>query len=246
MVRDLLRCGVVVRSITTSNAGRAREALPADPAERPRERLLTHGAERLGATELIALVLGTGASGRPAPAVARHILTHTGDLAGLAAARPGELCAIPGVGQARAARLVAGLHLGARATNARRQRGAPVTGPGDVFERMRPRLAGLSQEVFIALALDARGGVIEEIEVARGCLTGVEVHPREMFRPLIRAAAASAVAVHNHPSGDPSPSHEDIALTRRLRAVGEVVGIPLVDHVVIGDDDYRSLDDLVG
>lgn len=236
----------IARRIAAENSAPFPEALPADPAERPRERLLLHGPERLAATELLALILGTGASGRPAPAVARQVLGQTDGLAGLGAARPGELRTIPGVGAARAARVVAALHLGARAASAQRDRGAAVRGARDVFERMRPRVAGLAQEVFSVLALDARGSVVEEIEVARGCLTGVEVHPREVFRPLIRAAAASAVAAHNHPSGDPSPSSDDLALTRRLRAVGEVVGIPLVDHVIIGDGQFTSIAETVG
>jgi DNA repair protein RadC len=237
------------RAVTPPNLERfaqTSDALPIDVDERPRERLLAHGPERLAAEELIALVLGAGTAGRPATAVAREILARVGGLSGLARASPAELRDAPAVGAARAARLVAAIHLGARVAGARPSRDRMIRGPSDVFRRLRPRFAGLAQEVFAVLALDARGAVIEEIEVARGCLTGVEVHPREVFRPLIRAAAASAVAAHNHPSGDPSPSADDIALTRRLRAVGEVVGIPLVDHVVIGDDEFTSLAEVIG
>ena len=111
----------------------------------------------------------------------------------------------------------------------------------DVYDRVWPRLAGLAQEVFMVLAIDVRNVVLEEIEVARGSLTQVEVHPREVFRPLIRIGAAGAIAVHNHPSGDPTPSPEDLALTRRLREVGELVGIPLVDHVVVAERGCRSM-----
>jgi DNA repair protein RadC len=241
---DLLSCSRV--NDESREQKPVRDALPIDLDERPRERLVAHGPERLAADELIALVLGAGTSGRPATAVAREILARVGGIAGLAKATPSELCAAPAVGAARAARLVAAIHLGVRVAGARTIREAVIRGPEDVYRRLRPRYAGLVQEVFTVLALDARGAIIEEIEVARGCLTGVEVHPREVFRPLIRAAAASAVAAHNHPSGDPSPSGDDIALTRRLRAVGEVVGIPLVDHVVIGDDDYTSLAEVIG
>jgi DNA repair protein RadC len=113
----------------------------------------------------------------------------------------------------------------------------------DVFERLHPRIAGLVQEVFVVLALDVRNVVLEEIEVARGCLTGVEVHPREVFRPLIRCAAASAIVAHNHPSGDPRPSPEDVALTARLRNVGELVGIPLLDHVIVTAGGFESMAD---
>jgi DNA repair protein RadC len=104
----------------------------------------------------------------------------------------------------------------------------------------------VQQEVFMMIAIDARSAPVAEIEVSRGSLTGVEVHPREVFRPLICQAAAAAVAVHNHPSGDPRPSVEDILLTRRLRAVGEVIGIPLLDHVVIGDSGYASIAEVLG
>jgi DNA repair protein RadC len=222
------------------------ETLPVDAEERPRERLLAHGPEHLAADELIALVLGAGTRGRPATSVARELLARVGGLSGLARASHAELRHAPAVGAARAARLVAAIQLGARVAGARMSRDTVIRGPGDVFRRLKPRFAGLAQEVFAVLALDARGAVIEEIEVARGCLTGVEVHPREVFRPLIRAAAASAVAAHNHPSGDPSPSADDLALTRRLRAVGEVVGIPLVDHVIIGDDGFTSVAEVLG
>ncbi len=222
------------------------QTLPVDPEERPRERLLEHGARRLAAEELVALLLGSGSAGRPATAVAREILARAGGLTGLASMSPSELRRAPGVGVARAARLVAALELGVRATGAKAKRDAVIRGPKDVFDRLGPRCAGLAQEVFTVLALDVRGAILEELEVARGCLTGVEVHPREVFRPLIRAAAASAVVAHNHPSGDATPSADDIALTRRLRAVGEVVGIPIVDHVVLGDDDYVSLAEVLG
>jgi DNA repair protein RadC len=116
-----------------------------------------------------------------------------------------------------------------------------VREPADVFRHMHARLRDLTQETFWVLGLDVRNGVVDEIEVARGSLTGVEVHPREVFRPLIRQAAAAAVVVHNHPSGDPEPSPADVGLTRRLRAAGRLLGIPVLDHVVIGGDAYASV-----
>jgi len=213
--------------------------------ERPRERLLQHGGDPLTSEELIALILGTGARGKSAVEVARLLLHETGGLVDLARASPHELARVRGIGNARAARLVAAFHLGKRALVDRASR-VVVREAADVFRHLGPRLRGMTQEVFVVLALDARNGLVDEIEVARGSLTGVEVHPREVFRPLIRQAAASAVVAHNHPSGDSRPSPEDIALTRRLRVAGDILGIPILDHVVVGRDDFTSVGELIG
>jgi len=213
--------------------------------ERPRERLLQHGGDPLLCEELIALILGTGARGRSALEVARSLLVETGGLTDLSRANPRELACVHGIGTARAARLVAAFELGKRAMAEPVER-VVLREASDVYRHLRPRMHGMTQEVFLVLALDARNGVVDEIEVARGSLTGVEVHPREVFRSLIRQAAAAAVVAHNHPSGDSQPSPDDIALTRRLRLAGEILGIPILDHVVIGRDDFTSVADLVG
>jgi DNA repair protein RadC len=214
-------------------------------ASRPRERLWQRGADRLTDAELLAIVLGTGVRGRSALEVAAALVEAAGGLTALGRASPAELAVAHGVGAAQAARLAAGFELGRRALEAAPAR--PILGEAaDVLRLLRPRVVGLAQEVFFAIGIDARNGIIGEVEVARGLLTGVEVHPREVFRPLIRMAAAGAVVAHNHPSGDPTPSAEDIALTRRLRAVGELVGIPIVDHVVIAGDRYRSIAEWLG
>jgi DNA repair protein RadC len=209
--------------------------------DRPRERLMTHGVTRLTTRELVAVVLGSGTPGRPAAAVAGELIERAGGLHALARAGARELAGVRGVGPARGARLAAAFDLGRRALASTAGERRAIAGAADVFARLCPRVAGLAQEVFLVLALDARNGVLEEVEVARGCLTGVEVHPREVFRPLIRAAAAAAVVAHNHPSGDPTPSRDDLELTQRLREVGELVGIPVLDHVIIAGDHYVSL-----
>jgi len=195
----------------------------------------------MSTVDLLAVILGTGTRGRSAEQVAEQILQETGGLAHLARASPRELWRIPGVGAAQASRLVASCCLGRRALDASFCAGRPVRSPEDVFRRLRTRLCGLIQELFVVLALDTRNRVIEEVEVARGCLSSVEVHPREVFRPLIRSAAAAAVVVHNHPSGDPEPSQDDIALTHRLERVGELVGIPILDHVIIAGSRFASV-----
>ena len=129
------------------------------------------------------------------------------------------------------ARIAAAFELGRRAIESEQRRRCSAR-PEDVFGIVAPRVAGLSQELFFVIGVDIRNGLLDVVEVARGSVHGVEVHPREVFRPLVRMAAAGGVIAHNHPSGDPTPSAEDIALTRRLRAVGDVIGIPIIDHVV--------------
>jgi DNA repair protein RadC len=211
-----------------------------DHADRPRERLACHGPEALNAEQLVAVVLGSGRAGESVQVLARRVLAEIGGLAALSRARVGELRAIEGLGLARATRLVAGFALGRRALIGSAL--CPtVAGPEDVYELMRPRLVGVAHESFWVLALSVKNQVVEHREISRGSLTGVDVHPREVFRFLITARAAAAVVVHNHPSGDPTPSCEDIELTRRLAVCGQLVGIPLVDHVIVATHGFRSV-----
>ena len=213
--------------------------------ERPRERLLEHGAEALASKELIALILGSGVAGRSALEIGANLLDHAGGLVALSRAVPRELASLRGIGIARASRLAAAFQLGQRAV-AEPISDRFIRDAEDVFHYLRPRMRGLMQEVFIAIALDARNAIISHVEIARGSLTGVDVHPREVFRPLIRHGAAGAVVAHNHPSGDPKPSPHDFALTRRLRRAGVLVGIPVLDHIVVGAQGYSSIAELVG
>ena len=212
----------------------------------PRERLLLYGVESVSTADLLAVILGTGTRGRSARILAQHILHSVGGVTQLARATPRELVDIPGIGLARAARIAAAFHLGRRAMEATLPPVNFVRDPRSLYERLKLRLSGLSQEIFLVVALDSRNAILEEIEVARGCLTNVEVHPREVFRPLIRRSAAAAVVAHNHPSGELQPSDEDIDLTVRLHAVGQIVGIPVLDHVVIGAAGYLSLFEVLG
>jgi DNA repair protein RadC len=220
--------------------------LPDALDERPRERLLAWGGDRISDADLIAILLGTGRRGHSAPALAAELLRTSGGLGALSRDSPRELATVSGIGAARAARVAAAFHLGRRAVEQAVAREAAVMNADDVFRRVWPRIAGLDQEVCIVLALDSRNAVIGDVEVARGTLTGVDVHPREVFRPLIRMAAAAAVVVHNHPSGAVDPSDADLELTRRLRAAGDVIGIPLVDHVIVAATGYRSLAEYLG
>lgn len=206
----------------------------------PRERLFARGVKQLLDAELVALVLGTGTTGLPARRLAENLIESAGGLVPLSRAEPGELIGERGVGAARAARLAAAFELGRRGLDGP-ERGEPVSCAAAVYRRLRPRMVGLAQEIAVVLALDAGNRVIAEIEIGRGEATGVPVHPREVFRPLIRHAAAAGVIAHNHPSGDPTPSIEDMVLTRRLIEAGDLLGVPLLDHVVIASGGYTSV-----
>jgi DNA repair protein RadC len=216
------------------------------PDERPRERLLAWGADRISDAELLAILLGTGLPGRSAAELAFDLLRASGGLGGLSRASPREMAQVAGIGAARAARVSAAFHLGRRVVEQASIRDGLVSSADDVHRRLRPRLAGLHQEICVVIGLDPRNAVVGEVEIARGWLDGVEVHPREVFRPLIRMAAAAAVIAHNHPSGDAEPSPSDLELTRRLRTVGDVVGIPILDHVIVTEAAYRSLAEHLG
>jgi DNA repair protein RadC len=213
--------------------------------ERPRERLWNRGVATIGDEELLSIVLGTGVRDHPALAVASELVKSSGSVAALSRASPRELSLIIGVGAARAARIAAAFELGRRAV-ASEQRRTTLAQADDVYRIIHPRVAGLAQEVFFVIGIDIRNGVLDIVEVARGSVHAVEVHPREVFRPLVRMAASGGVLVHNHPTGDPTPSPQDLELTRRLRAVGDVIGIPIIDHVVIGDGKFRSIAEWMG
>jgi DNA repair protein RadC len=216
-----------------------------DGGDRPRERLWRCGTQSLGDAELLAILLGTGVRDRPVLAVAADLVQSVGGVAALSRASPHELAQVMGIGAARAARITAAFELGRRAVEVIHHR--KLLGRAeDVYRCVAPRLAGLSQEVFIAIGVDVRNGLLDIAEVARGSVAHVEVHPREVFRPLVRMAAAGGVLVHNHPSGDPTPSHQDVELTLKLRDIGRILGIPIIDHVVIGDRSFRSIAEWMG
>jgi DNA repair protein RadC len=212
-----------------------------EPDTRPRERLAARGAEHLTDSELLAVVLGAGTRGSSALDVAAAVLRGVDGPSGLLRATPAELSGFAGIGPVRASFILAALELGRRAIASRPERGQRVAGASEVWTYFRSRLAPLSIEEFWALGLDVRHRVQTEHCLARGSLTGVEIHPRDVFRPLIRQAAAAVIFVHNHPSGDPAPSRADVELTARLREVGDLCGIPVLDHVVVGWEGYASL-----
>jgi DNA repair protein RadC len=206
----------------------------------PRERLLAHGVAALDASDLLALVLRTGARRRDVQALARELAEGVG-LEALARAGPGELRQLAGIGPAKAASVVAAVELGRRLAARTLAIGDRIRGPADVYRHYHARLRDAAHEEFHVVLLDARHRVMREVLVSRGTLTASLVHPREVFRPALREAAAAIVLAHNHPSGDPTPSAEDREITRRLARVGRLVGIAVVDHVVLGANGYVSL-----
>ena len=213
-------------------------ALP--PVERPREKLLFRGEEVCSDGELLAALLREGIRGTSAPDLARGLLERFGGLAGLERARPGELLAEPGMGAGRAAAVAAAFALGRRAASIPWRPEAELRTARQVFEMFRGRLGALRKERFYALLLDGKNRCLREEFVSEGTLTASLVHPREVFGPAVREGAASLIVLHNHPSGDAQPSAEDREVTRRLREAGILLGIPLLDHLVIGRDGFFS------
>ncbi|MHC4924223.1 MAG: RadC family protein [Planctomycetota bacterium] len=209
-------------------------------AERPRERLLRAGPDALAPAELLAVLLGTGMRGRSAVEVAHGLLAEVGGLRRLSSALPGEIARVRGVGNARAARIVAAFAMAREADGERLATGTRFRSGADLYRHFRGRLRDLRKEQFWAALLDGKNRVRQEVRISEGSLTASLVHPREVFAPAIRESAAAVAFVHNHPSGDPTPSVEDVEITRRLCHVADLVGIRVLDHVVIGDGQFVS------
>ncbi|MCA3008538.1 MAG: DNA repair protein RadC [Phycisphaerales bacterium] len=209
----------------------------------PRERLHQLGEARLGDAECLALLLRTGRCGESAEAMAQRLLRRFGGLPGLATAEVRELAGVPGVGPVRAAALRAAFGLARRLAEAALRPGMPVRGGGDVARLVRDSVRGSGQESFFAVPLDRRHRVLSVRVVGTGGVDAVGAHPRDVYAPAIRDGAAALVVAHNHPSGDPTPSAQDRAVTERLGAAGRLLGIELLDHVVVGDVRYFSFAD---
>ena len=211
--------------------------------ERPRERLLARGPNALSDAHLLAILLRTGRRDSSAVQVAIELLRRVGGVAGLAQCGVDELCGIPGIGPAKAAQLKAAVELGKRAMAQPLSTGTRVSCSGDLFNHFHPALRDLKHELFKVVLLDAKNTVLKELTVSEGSLTLSIVHPREVFAFAVRESAAAVILLHNHPSGDPTPSLEDRQLTDRLVAVGKLLGIRVLDHVIIGDSRYVSFAD---
>jgi DNA repair protein RadC len=209
--------------------------------ERPRERLLRHGAAGLSDAQLMAIILRTGGSGRSAVDIALELLRTFGSLRQIEQASVTEICAAKGLGKAKAAQLKAAIELGRRLGRETAPRGPAFSTGREVFAYFHPLFRDLRKEVFHCAMLDVKNRLIRDVKISEGTLTSSIVHPREAFRDAIRESAASVIFVHNHPSGDPSPSREDVLITEKLADAGQTVGIKVLDHVIIGDGEYASM-----
>ncbi|CAN5831256.1 MAG: DNA repair protein RadC [Gemmatimonadetes bacterium] len=220
--------------------------------ERPRERLERLGPGALSPRELLAILIETGtpaSANKPARSaldlasdLLQHFSTEEGgaSLRRIMTASLAELCEVDGIGPAKATKILAAFDLGRRAAEELRPDRSRMSTPRDVYERMRLRMRDLPHEEFHVLLLNTQNEILRDLQITRGTLDASLVHPREVFRPAVVQSAAAVVLVHNHPSGDPSPSAEDRAVTRQLREAGKVVGIDVLDHVIIGEGRYAS------
>lgn len=211
------------------------------PPERPRERFRTLGPAALRTAELLAILLGTGSRRASALELGERLYERFDrSLRQLAAAPIGQLETVPGIGGARAVVIQAALEVGRRAAEEVRRESERIVAPRDVYRRFELRLRDLRQEEFHVLLLNTQNAVIRDVMVSRGTLDASVVHPREVFGPALAEAAASVVLVHNHPSGDPTPSAADRDVTRQMSEAGRVLGIPVRDHVIVGNGRYIS------
>ena len=211
--------------------------------ERPRERLRGHGASHLSNAELIAILLRTGVKGESVLNLSIRLLSVFGGLAGMARVSYRELCSLSGVSDAKACQVLAALELGRRLVSLHPEGRASIKSPQDVYNLMSAEMGFLDQEHLRVILLNTKNEVLATHEVYRGNVNAAVVRVAEVLRPALRDNCPSIVVVHNHPSGDPTPSPEDILVTRRIRGGAEMLDIELLDHVIIGGHRYVSLKD---
>ncbi|MBE5660800.1 DNA repair protein RadC [Staphylococcus sp. SS60] len=210
-------------------------------SEMPRERLLSHGAKSLSNTELLAILINTGRKGFSSIDISNELLKATSNLNELKKASVNDLIQVKGIGLQKAITLKAAFELGERMGRRSEINRVKITQPSDVADFMMASMKDLPQEHFMILLLNSKNIVIKEACVFKGTLNSSIVHPREIFSIAIRENANAIIAVHNHPSGDVTPSQEDIMTTLRLKECGLILGIDLLDHIIIGDNKFTSL-----
>ena len=212
--------------------------LPID--ERPREKMKDMGAQSMGNSELLAILLRTGNRDESALRLAEHLLDRQGGLVGFGHATMEDIEQVKGIGEAKALTILAAVELGRRVTSLAPLERTVIRTPEDVAALLMPRFRYAAKESFIAVLLSTKNHVLKTPVISVGSLNASIVHPRELFREAINASAASVILAHNHPSGDPAPSPEDVDLTHKLVAAGKLLDIPVLDHVVLGDGKYIS------
>jgi DNA repair protein RadC len=211
-------------------------------SERPRERLQKLGVEALSAQEILAVIMGRGGAGESVMVTAQRLLSKFENLKGIAEASVEELSQVRGIGMAKATQIKAAFELASRLEGSARVGGKTVVKtPEDVTGVVGSRLRAKKKEHFLALLLDTRNQLIKIAQISIGSLDSSIVHPREVFKEAISASAAAVILVHNHPSGDAEASEDDIKLTKRLSEAGELVGIDVLDHIIIGGKNFLSL-----
>jgi DNA repair protein RadC len=213
--------------------------LPSD--ERPRERLATHGPQALSTAELLAILIRVGNAQRSAVSLGEHLLAHFGNVREVASASVEALAKVHGIGIAKATQIKAAIEFGARVTLFSGEARPTIHDPRDVSNLLMADLRYAKKETLKSLLLNTKNQVLAIKTVSIGDLSSSIVHPREVFQDAVIASAASLIIAHNHPSGDPTPSAEDISVTRRLKEAGEILGIDLLDHIIIGDGIFVSL-----
>ena len=210
-------------------------------ADRPRERFLRQGPESLSNQELLAILLRTGTKNESVLTLANRILVQFEKLHALKHATVEEMMEIKGVGEAKAIQILAAIELGKRLAQKELDNKFTIRSPEDAANYLIPELAPLQQEHFVALYLNVKNQILHKQTIFVGSLNASIVHPREIFRVAIRRSAAAIIVAHNHPSGNPSPSPEDIDVTKRLIEAGQILGVDLLDHIIIGDHQFISL-----
>lgn len=209
--------------------------------ERPRERLLHYGPENLSAAELIAIIVRTGSAKQTAISLAEELLSHFKDLRGIAKATCAEIAKVKGIGTVKAIQLKAAFELGRRVLTTNPAQLPTIRRPQDVFDLLKANYQDLDREHFKVVHLNIKNQVLKVETTAIGILNSSPVHPREVFKEAVKMNSAGLILTHNHPSGDPTPSQDDLSLTARLQEAGQILGIQIIDHIIFGDNRFLSL-----
>jgi DNA repair protein RadC len=209
--------------------------------ERPREWLIRHGSTALSDAQLFAILLRTGSGSRGVMDLALALIDRFKTLQAVESSSIADLSAIKGIGTAKIAQIKAAFELGRRLMSESREGNPFFLSAAAVHSCFSPVFKNMKKELFLCLLLDAKNKLIKDVKISEGTLTNSLMHPREAFKEAIRESAAAVIFLHNHPSGDPAPSRDDIAVTERLKMAGEIVGIATLDHIIIGDGSYVSL-----